>query len=311
MDVLIRPTDPRRRQLRFAALIAGLTTIAILLVWLGQPAGVVLLPMIGLLCAAVERRDQRARALAQQLAAGRLVEKFEVQRGEWGELSRALNHLLQEQRVQHRLRPAMPAPLPQEAVQALLGGNLSTSDKPRMTTVLLVSHFGRASEREGRGTKAALVAWQALAYAAQEEAQRHGALLQPCGDAIMLAFGVFTERPTGESLRTALVVAKSLQRNWRDRGINAGGPLVLSLASGPALTMALPGLGYCVIGLPVEQAVQLQYIARHARRRGLVCSEGVYYALRHSNSVGWQPTELRIPASNHPQVVYSWVERET
>jgi hypothetical protein len=52
-------------------------------------------------------------------------------------------------------------------------------------------------------------------------------------------------------------------------------------------------------------------LARHARRYGLVCSEGVYYALRHSNRAGWQPTELRIPAPNRPpQVVYGRIERE-
>src|SRR5919204_267558 len=93
------------------------------------------------------------------------------------------------------------------------------------------SHAGRSLSREDRGRRAALVAWQALAHAAQEEAQRHGALFQPCGDAVMLAFGAFEEQPAGESLRAALAVAESLQRGWRDGGINAGGPLVLSLAS--------------------------------------------------------------------------------
>ena len=142
-----------------------------------------------------------------------------------------------------------------------------------------------------------------------EEAQRHGALLHPCGDAIMLAFGAFEEQSSGETLRTALAAAESLQRSWRDGAIKAGGPLILSLASGRALAMALPGLGYCVLGAPVEQAVQLQHLARHARRLGLVCSEGVYYALRHANGAGWQPTELRIPlVGRPPQVVYGRVE---
>src|SRR5262249_1456691 len=131
----------------------------------------------------------------------------------------------------------------------------------------------------------------------------------PCGDAIMLAFGAFAEQSPGETLRAALAAAEALQRSWRDGAIKAGGPLILSLASGHALAIVLPGLGYCVVGGPVEQAGQLQHLARHARRQGLVCSEGVYYVLRHANGAGWQPTELRIPlADRPPQVVYGRVE---
>lgn len=308
---LTRALGPHRRQLRSASLIAALVAVAILLIWLGQPAGVALLPPIGLLIGAIERRDQRARLLAQWIAAGRMAEKLEVQRGEWGELHRAVNGLLQERRVQQRLRPAIPAPLPEEAIQVLLGGNLATFGKPRNVAVLLVSHAGRSLTREDRGRRAMLAAWQALAHAAQEEAQRHGALLQPCGDAIMLSFGAFHERAAGDSLRAALAVTEALQQSWRAGGINVGGPLVLSLASGQALALTLPGLGYCVLGAPVEQAVQLRQLALHGRRYGLVCSEGAYYALRHADNAGWQPTELRVSAPNRPpQIVYGRIGKE-
>src|SRR5262245_36663156 len=130
------PLDGRRRTI---LLIIVLSTATILLFWLGQLAGAVLLPLVGLLLHALRHRDQRARMLAQQIGRGRLDEKIEVRTGAWGELSRAVNGLMQGQRVQERLRAALPTPLPTEAVQALLGGQLSTAGESRMTAVLLVS----------------------------------------------------------------------------------------------------------------------------------------------------------------------------
>jgi class 3 adenylate cyclase len=310
MESLSQALVPHHRYLRRAALISGLAAIA-LLVWLHQPVGAALIPLVGLLLRKIERRNQFAHALAQQLAAGELAEKLEVSSGGWGELSRAVNGLLQEQRVQQRLRLALPAPLPQEAMRALLGGTLPTSGKPRMTAVLLVSYAHQALEQAEHAQTTASLAWQALACAAQQEAQRHGALLHPCGDAIMLAFGAFEEQSSGQSLRSALATADTLLRSWCPGGSTIGGPLILSLASGPALALALPGLGYCVVGAPVEQAVQLQHLAQRAGRQGLVCSEGVYYALRNAKDAGWQPTELRMPLPNRsPQIVYRRIERE-
>jgi class 3 adenylate cyclase len=311
MEGLSQALVPHHRYLRRAALIGGLVGAVMLLIWLRQPVGAALIPLVGLLLIKIERRNQFAHALAQQLSAGQLAEKLEVSPGGWGELSRAVNGLLQEQRVQQRLRLALPAPLPQEAMRALLGGTLPTSGKPRMTAVLLVSYAYQALEQAERAEPMAALAWQALACAAQQEAQRHGALLHPCGDAIMLAFGAFEDQSSGQSLRSALATADTLLRSWCAGGATIGGPLILSLASGPALALALPGLGYCVVGAPVEQAVQLQHLAHRAGRQGLVCSEGVYYALRNSSEAGWQPTELRIPFANRsPQIVYGRVERE-
>lgn len=81
-----------------------------------------------------------------------------------------------------------------------------------------------------------------------------GALLQPCGDAVMLVFGAFDDRTSSEALREALGAAEQLQRAWQATFVGAG-PLALALASGYALAAALPGLGFCVVGAPVEQAV--------------------------------------------------------
>ncbi len=123
----------------------ALTAACGLLLWLGQLAAAVLLVLAGLLFHALRQRDRRTRALAQQIAAGHLDEKIEVRSGAWGELSRAVNGLMQEQRVQVRLRTVLPAPLPAAALQALLGGQLPAAGGARMTAVLLVSCARRAT----------------------------------------------------------------------------------------------------------------------------------------------------------------------
>src|SRR5262249_40952820 len=148
-----------------------------------------------------------------------------------GELGRAVNGLMQAQRVQERRRALLPAPLPAEALQVLLGGQLSTAGEPRMAAMLLVSCADCAAHE--RNQRAALIAWRALAQDAYDLAQRHGALLQPCGGAILLAFGAFVDQPIGESLRAALAAAETLQRSWRSGDTSAVAPLVLSLAIGP------------------------------------------------------------------------------
>jgi hypothetical protein len=292
---------------RVALLVAAIVIATALLLWLGQVAGAALLPLAGLLLRALLQRDQRVRALAQQIAAGRLDKKIEVRGGAWGELGRSVNGLMQAQRVQERLRAVLPVPLPVEALDALLGGQLSTAGEPRMAAVLLVSCAARPTHE--RDQRAALIAWRALAQDTYGLAQRHNALLQPCGGATLLAFGAFVDQPIGESLRAALAAAEALQRNWRGGDTSAIAPLVLTLAIGPALAVVLPGLGYCVLGEPVEEAVQLQQLAHQMGQHGLISGERVYYARRQADGAGWQPTDLRIPTPNRlAQVVYARVE---
>src|SRR6185503_6617832 len=136
----------------------------------------------------------------------------------------ALNGLLQEQRIERRLRAVLPAPLPEAALQALLEGQLPSAGEPRMVAVLVASCAAQAPLQHEREQRAALPAWQALARAAQDLARHHGALLQPCGDAVMLVFGAFAEQTMGESLRGAQAAADMLRNEWR-----AGGSLALSL----------------------------------------------------------------------------------
>ena len=292
---------------RVVFLVVALATASILLLWLGQLAGAALLPLAGLLLYALRQRDRRARVLAQQIVGGRLDEKIEVRTGAWGDLSRAVNGLMQGQRVQERLRGAQPAPLPTEAVQALLGGQLSTTGESRMAAVLLVSCAPYTAHEHDQ--RAMLSTERALAQEMYDLAQHHSELLQPCGGAILLAFGAFADQPIGESLRAALAAAESLQRSWRAGAGGAAVPLVLSLSIGPTLAVVLPGLGYCVLGAPVEEAVQLQLLAHQMGQHGLISGERVYYARRQADGAGWQPTDLRIPEPNRmAQVVYARVE---
>jgi class 3 adenylate cyclase len=245
--------------------------------------------------------------LARHIVGGRLDEKIEVRTGAWGDLSRAVNGLMQGQRVQERLRAALPAPLPAEAVQALLGGQLSTAGESRMAAVLLVSCASYPAHE--RDQHAILITGRVLAQEMYDLAQHHSALLQPCGGAILLAFGAFADQPIGESLRAALAAAEALQHRWRDSDACAIAPLVLSLSIGYTLAVVLPGLGYCVLGAPVEEAVQLQQLAHQMGQHGLISGERVYYARRQADGAGWQPTDLRIPEPNRmAQVVYARVE---
>src|SRR5262245_59426091 len=122
MNLPARTPRPYRQYIFSAALIAALAVAAALLIWAGQMVAAVLLALIMLLVRAIERRDQRAQALARLIAHDPQSEKIEVPHGAWGDLARAVNGLLQERRVAERLRQALPAPLPLEALHSLLGG---------------------------------------------------------------------------------------------------------------------------------------------------------------------------------------------
>jgi len=305
MNATTRATSSFYHRFRFAALSSVFLIAAIVLLLVGQLAALALLPLIALLLLAVERRDRRALALAIRIADDRQLDKLEVPPGPWGDLARAVNGLLQERRVTQRMRAALPSPLPLAAIQSLLGGDLAAGGQSRPVAVLLVGAPVRAPAWEHGVRRGGLAAWQALALMAQQAAQQHGALLQPCGDAVMLVFGAFEERPARESLRHALAAAALLQRTWRDS--DETGALALALATGHALAAALPGMGFCVVGAPVEQAVGLQQLAARARRSGLLCSEEAYHAFRRDDGADWQPTDLRVSVANRPpQVVYRW-----
>ena len=293
----------RARPSRF---IVGVTAVALAtgaLLLIGQPVAALLVPLIVGLLVELRWRDRRALALAQRLSRDQTPEKIEVLPGAWGELARAVNGVQQQRRLEQRLQVAAPAPLPDDAVQAILDGEQPGQTDPRVVTVLLVS-CGDAHRAAPRHRKGLLDAWQALARAAQEQARVHGALLQPCGDALLLAFGAFTERPADASAQAALQTAESLRQTW-ERRQQLGAPLALSMASGTALVAMLPGLGYCVLGAPVDQVLTLGRLALGTPAFRLLCDESAYFALRRNAPQGWSLTSLRLSSeTGKPQPVY-------
>jgi class 3 adenylate cyclase len=299
-------TGLRYRNLRTIAIVVATVGITGFLVIVGQPVAAGLIPLIAGLLLVIEQRNARAQALARLIDARQMIDKLEVPPGAWGDLSRAINGLMQERRVEQRIRSLSAAALPNDAIEALLNGGLRRAAEPRHVAVLLVS-FGGAHQLNPPARHAALQAWQALADAARQQAHMHDALLQPCGDTIMLVFGAFSDRPADAALHAALGAANALRRIWSDIGVGAGKPLAISLAAGPALIAMLPGLGCCVLGTPVEQALQIERFALSAPHNRLLCSESAYYVLRRANGTGWSPTEYRALGSDgKTHVVYSW-----
>ena len=305
MNGIIEAARQKLRLLVLIAIVVASTSIALFVV--NQSIAALLVPLVVALAVEVVWRDARARVLAQQIVAGQPGEKLEVSQGAWGELSRAINSLVQQRRVQQRLQSAAPAGLPDAAVQAILSGELYSANEPRVVSVLLLSAAKPQAEECGQRT--VVQAWQKLAVAAQEHAQQHGALLQPYGDALMLVFGAFSDQTAGVTARTALSVGAALQCAWRAYSMGKGAPLALSIATGSAWVTMLPKLGCSVIGVPVQQASHMLYLSREAHYDGPLCNEEVFYALRSRSRANWQPTALRLHVQNRsPQPVYCWRE---
>lgn len=281
-------------------IVVGVTGACGLLLALGQVLAAALAVIVGGLLLEIEQRNARTRMLAQRLVVGHGVEKIEVPRGAWGELCRAINTLVQEQRQQEQLRFVAPQPLPEDTLRALLDAAPPGTGTQRVVAVLLVSCIGvqpaRANQRH------TLNDWQALAQASQSLAQQHGALLQPCGDAIMLALGALHPCPIDVALASAVAAAQQLRTNWHTDSRRV--PLAISITSGVVTVTTLPGLGCCIIGEPVEQAIQIKRLALAAPSYSMLCDESAYFALRRREAT-WRPTEFRVASSTgHTQVVY-------
>lgn len=300
-----RTTSLPYRQIRFILYFAALLiTIAFLWV-IHQRVAAELVPVIALLLVIIERRNARARLLAHRIMSDQNIEKLEVPHGEWGELCRAINGLMQERRIQQRLRLMSPA-LPDDAMHALLNNDIPRPDEMRVVSVLLI-RCDNAHQLDAHAGQTASIAWQAIATTAYEQASRHGALLQPCGNDISLIFGVFTAQSMHVTIQAAMTAANALQQTWFDSPTNVYSSLTISLTSGPAAVTILPGLGCCVLGAPIEQALQIERLVPLAPRSRLFCSENVYYVLRRDYHTGWIPTEFRLPRNNgDTETVYRW-----
>lgn len=289
----------RQRHGRFITISLSVLAASTMLVALNQVLAALLVVVVGALVLELEQRNARARALAERLVAGQVLEKLEVPRGAWGELCRAINTIVQEQRTQDRLHAAAPHMLADDSVRTLIDGSSAGVGTQRTVAILLVSCMGNPAQATRH--RPSVSAWQALAHAAQSVARQHGALLQPCGDAIMLVFGAFTERPLPASLLAALGSSNAVRAAWQ----HTGTALAMSVTTGNVMITTLPGLGCCVIGAPIEHAIQIERLAVASPYYQLLCDETAYYAMRHHYDSLLQPTEFRIQTDNgRPQIVY-------
>lgn len=242
------------------------------------------------------------RDLTRSIASGNLDTKLEVQEDDFGALCHAVNNLLQQQRLQQRTQAFLPA-LPAQAVTSLLSMHLPAEGLPRMLTILIVG-YAQSSVRQSPAAQDHVRALRVLSTVAQQQAEMHSAIVERFGDMLLFAFGAFDERPLTTTLRSALQTAQALRQSW-DR-TSPRGALALSIASGTGLAAALPGLGYTVIGAPIEQALRLQYLAAACPEYALLCSEESYLNLRRLDTTTWLPTDLRLLEPDQPpQVVYA------
>lgn len=254
------------------------------------------------------RINNAIRDLAARIAVGDLDAKLEVGDSAWGALCHAVNGLLQQQRRQQRMQTMLPW-LPAHVIASLVNTPLPAEGLPRAMTVLVIGYATATLRSVDESIH--LRIFQAMAAAAQQQAEIHGALLERSGDTLLLAFGAFDDRPLPTTLRSAMKAAKELRSTWSqlsqaDVPLPTLPSLCLSLASGTGRAVALPGLGYTIIGTPLDQGLRLQYLAAACPEYTLLCSEESYLLLRRLDNSPWLPTDMRLVQPHRPaQVVYA------
>lgn len=214
--------------------------------------------------------ERSMRRLAATLASDDVETKLEVSGGAWGELCHAVNRLLQQRRGQQRLQRLIAAP-PAPVAARLAEMNLPLGGTPCDVAVLAIGPLPGPDDPLDR--------LRELAFMAAHQAELHAGLLVRSGDRLLLIFGGLGDCAPEAALRSALRAAFGLRDAWANRG---GQPLpTLSLAGGVARGIVLPGLGYSVIGPPVDQALALLDAGQPA---ALICSESAYVSLRRLGS---------------------------
>lgn len=260
MPIVRNILTPHRRLLLSLALIPP-TAIAVLIA--PFPAALLLLIVVALLLIERARREQRMYAAATILAGDDPEAKLEVTEGGWGALCHAINRMLQQRRAQQYLLRRLPTP-PAMVARRLGELTVPLEGLSCMVAVLVIGP-------QPSDDPAARL--QEVAAVAHRQAEAHGALMSRAGERIMLIFGAVGPSGPSAHLRSALGAAQALYAAWPDPAERPA----LSLASGQARAIILPGLGFTVLGPPVEQALAAQSAGPTAT---LACSEEVYLQLR-------------------------------
>jgi|HigsolmetaAR202D_1030399.scaffolds.fasta_scaffold02377_11 hypothetical protein len=207
--------------------------------------------------------------LATHLSRGETLNKLEVSHGAWGRLCHAVNNLVQQQRLFQRSRDLLPS-LPEEMLNGLLEGEISTGQTTQVATVLLLGY----QPSQAATAREIAEEWKRFAQLVQQAAAPHGALVQRCGDQLLLVFGLGRQSLSTPGLRSALETLRILLTSpYSDR-------LQMALSAGPLLAGAIDGLGYGVIGQPLTRAQHLLGRLNHYAAYHLLCDEECYVGLR-------------------------------
>lgn len=283
MPTLLRNLLPPRRRLLLALALIPPTAIAVLIASL--PAAMLLLISVALLLIERARREQQLHAAATILAGDDPEAKLEVTEGGWGALCHAINRLLQQRRAQQHLLRRLPTP--PSAVAGRLAELMVPLEGISCTVAVLA-----IGPHPGDDPVARL---QEVAALARRQAESHGAIMSRSGEQIILIFGAVGQSGPTAHLRSAMGAAQALYAAWPD---HADRP-ALSLASGQARAIILPGLGFTVLGPPVEQALAAQAAGPTTT---LACSEEVYLQLRRIGSAPALGAEQRRARSDGSMV---------
>lgn len=220
------------------------------------------------------------RALTAAVLANTPETKLEVTDGAWGELCHALNRLHQQRRAQQQLAPMLPT-LPANRAARLADNGLPPDGLLCEVAVLAIGGVGAPGDPVGQ--------LRERAYAALHQAQLHDGLLMRVGDHLLLILGAMGQQSLTTTLRAAQQAASAIIATTAAE--EGDGRLRLTLAAGAARALILPGLGYSVLGPPVDQAIALQNLASATQ---LLCNEDAYLGLRRLAAVPPQPPAPRL-----------------
>ncbi len=291
-----------QRWQRCISLIILLITSGILCILIPTTRIPVLLLALALLIWERIRITSGLHTLTIHIASGQPLSKIEVQEDALGELCHAVNNVLQQQRLYHHTQALLPT-LPTRATMTLCHTHIPDEGIPHTVTILVVG-YTRATPRQPAATDQHIQALRNLAAVLQEQIETHHALVERCGDLLLLAFGAFDTIPLTTTNRQAVQTAQALRQTWNSN--SPRGALTFSLSSGSALALVLPGLGYTMIGAPLQQALHIHQIALAHPSYSLLCSEECYVTLRHTIDAAWTVLSPRVLSPDQrDQAVYA------
>lgn len=260
----------------------GATPLIAAAIMFAPTASAILLGCLaGLLLIEAGLSERALRRVAAGLAVEGAEPKLEVGSGVLGELCHQINRVLQQRRAQQRVLAMLPMPAP--AVAARLAD--LTVPPEGLTPQIAVLAIKLPGGNEPTAADLQLVAAEAVRQAAL-----HGALLSRSGNVLLLSFGALGGTPDA-AVRSAYRAAFGLHAAWQELPFAARPSL--SLTSGSVEALVVPGLGYTLIGPPLNEAMTL---LTTAPADTLYCNEAIYLHLRRLGTIN-TPLAATVPPS--------------